>query len=159
MRLSHLTLLHKGQSSTRYYRWMTRFSTLLILIFFSSVSFSIRIKPFSFIHRSGGWVWVQSYATIVHNRSSHSLPFLSDPGHSLPFFIFISNHASCTWLCRLTVKVSLWSDVLTNWSIEDWIEFISFQPFLTTSLHRGGQLCFVWSGARWPCLECWTGGR
>ena len=105
MRLSHLTLLHKGQSSTRYYRWMTRFSTLLILIFFSSVSFSIRIKPFSFIHRSGGWVWVQSYATIVHNRSSHSLPFLSDPGHSLPFFTFISNHASCTWLCRLTVKV------------------------------------------------------
>ena len=24
MRLSHLTLLHKGQASTRYYRWMTR---------------------------------------------------------------------------------------------------------------------------------------
>jgi len=43
MRLSHLTLLHKGQASTRYYRWMTR---------------------------SGGWVWVQSYATIVHNSRS-----------------------------------------------------------------------------------------
>ena len=25
MRLSHLTLLHKGQASTRYYRWMTRY--------------------------------------------------------------------------------------------------------------------------------------
>ncbi|XP_023329490.1 single-minded homolog 2 [Eurytemora carolleeae] len=40
MRLTHLTLLHKGQAHTRYYRWMTQ---------------------------SGGWVWVQSYATIVHN--------------------------------------------------------------------------------------------
>merc|ERR1712156_680492 len=43
MRLSHLTLLHKGQASTRYFRWLTR---------------------------SGGWVWVQSYATIVHNSRS-----------------------------------------------------------------------------------------
>ena len=36
-------MLHKGQASTRYYRWMTR---------------------------GGGWVWVQSYATIVHNSRS-----------------------------------------------------------------------------------------
>lgn len=43
MRLTHLTLLHKGQASSRYYRWLTR---------------------------SGGWVWVQSYATIVHNSRS-----------------------------------------------------------------------------------------
>eukprot|EP00090_Calanus_glacialis_P013498 TRINITY_DN22185_c0_g1_i1.p1 TRINITY_DN22185_c0_g1~~TRINITY_DN22185_c0_g1_i1.p1 ORF type:complete len:626 (-),score=99.82 TRINITY_DN22185_c0_g1_i1:177-2054(-) len=43
MRLTHLTLLHKGQASTRYFRWLTR---------------------------SGGWVWVQSYATIVHNSRS-----------------------------------------------------------------------------------------
>merc|ERR1719495_581812 len=43
MRLSHLTLLHKGQASTRYFRWLTR---------------------------AGGWVWVQSYATIVHNSRS-----------------------------------------------------------------------------------------
>ena len=28
MRLSHLTLLHKGQASTRYYRWLTRYVTL-----------------------------------------------------------------------------------------------------------------------------------
>ena len=36
-------MLHKGQASTRYYRWLTR---------------------------GGGWVWVQSYATIVHNSRS-----------------------------------------------------------------------------------------
>ena len=36
-------MLHKGQASTRYFRWLTR---------------------------SGGWVWVQSYATIVHNSRS-----------------------------------------------------------------------------------------
>ena len=33
-------VLHKGQATTRYYRWLTQ---------------------------NGGWVWVQSYATIVHN--------------------------------------------------------------------------------------------
>ena len=38
-----LSVLHKGQASSRYYRWMTR---------------------------GGGWVWVQSYATIVHNSRS-----------------------------------------------------------------------------------------
>ena len=62
MRLTHLTrkyflyvgkyfctfctlvaVLHKGQASSRYYRWLTR---------------------------GGGWVWVQSYATIVHNSRS-----------------------------------------------------------------------------------------
>ena len=36
-------MLHKGQASSRYYRWLTR---------------------------GGGWVWVQSYATIVHNSRS-----------------------------------------------------------------------------------------
>ncbi len=36
-------MLHKGQASSRYYRWLTQ---------------------------SGGWVWVQSYATIVHNSRS-----------------------------------------------------------------------------------------
>ena len=36
-------MLHKGQASTRYYRWLVR---------------------------GGGWVWVQSYATIVHNSRS-----------------------------------------------------------------------------------------
>jgi single-minded-like protein len=36
-------VLHKGQAHTRYYRWLTQ---------------------------SGGWVWVQSYATIVHNSRS-----------------------------------------------------------------------------------------
>ncbi|XP_053623360.1 single-minded homolog 1 isoform X2 [Plodia interpunctella] len=43
MRYSHLTLLTKGQVTSRYYRFLTK---------------------------SGGWVWVQSYATIVHNSRS-----------------------------------------------------------------------------------------
>ena len=38
-----VSVLHKGQASSRYYRWLTQ---------------------------SGGWVWVQSYATIVHNSRS-----------------------------------------------------------------------------------------
>ena len=38
-----VAVLHKGQASSRYYRWLTR---------------------------GGGWVWVQSYATIVHNSRS-----------------------------------------------------------------------------------------
>jgi len=43
MRITHLTLLQKGQAQSHYYRWLTR---------------------------DGGWVWVQSYATIVHNSRS-----------------------------------------------------------------------------------------
>ncbi|CAL4161122.1 unnamed protein product, partial [Meganyctiphanes norvegica] len=43
MRFSHHMLLMKGQVTTKYYRFLTR---------------------------DGGWVWVQSYATIVHNSRS-----------------------------------------------------------------------------------------
>ncbi|XP_052810975.1 single-minded homolog 2-like isoform X2 [Mya arenaria] len=43
MRFAHQTLLMKGQVTTRYYRFMCK---------------------------DGGWVWVQSYATIVHNSRS-----------------------------------------------------------------------------------------
>ncbi|XP_025417182.1 single-minded homolog 2 [Sipha flava] len=43
MRLSHHTLLLKGQVTTKYYRLLAK---------------------------DGGWVWVQSYATIVHNSRS-----------------------------------------------------------------------------------------
>lgn len=43
MRLSHHTLLLKGQVTTKYYR---------------------------FLSKDGGWVWMQSYATIVHNSRS-----------------------------------------------------------------------------------------
>ncbi|KAH9633863.1 hypothetical protein HF086_013752 [Spodoptera exigua] len=43
MRHSHCTLLTKGQVTSRYYRFLTK---------------------------SGGWVWMQSYATIVHNSRS-----------------------------------------------------------------------------------------
>ncbi|XP_050535387.1 single-minded homolog 2 isoform X2 [Daktulosphaira vitifoliae] len=43
MRFSHHTLLLKGQVTTKYYRLLAR---------------------------DGGWVWVQSYATIVHNSRS-----------------------------------------------------------------------------------------
>ena len=40
---SFLAVLNKGQSSTKYYRFLTK---------------------------AGGWVWVQSYLTIVHNSRS-----------------------------------------------------------------------------------------
>ncbi|XP_073987454.1 single-minded homolog 1-like isoform X3 [Rhodnius prolixus] len=43
MRYSHNTLLYKGQVTTNYYRFLTK---------------------------DGGWVWMQSYATIVHNSRS-----------------------------------------------------------------------------------------
>ncbi|KAL1506180.1 hypothetical protein ABEB36_005588 [Hypothenemus hampei] len=43
MRLSHHQLLFKGQVTTKYYR---------------------------FLCKGGGWVWMQSYATIVHNSRS-----------------------------------------------------------------------------------------
>ncbi|XP_049883327.1 single-minded homolog 1 isoform X2 [Pectinophora gossypiella] len=43
MRYSHCTLLTKGQVTSRYYRFLTK---------------------------AGGWVWMQSYATIVHNSRS-----------------------------------------------------------------------------------------
>ncbi|ODM92971.1 Single-minded 1 [Orchesella cincta] len=43
MRYSHAVLLHKGQVTTKYYRFLTK---------------------------NGGWVWMQSYATIVHNSRS-----------------------------------------------------------------------------------------
>ena len=91
MRLSHLTLLHKGQASTRYYRWMTRYHWHhhLLQQGFQRCLHHHRhhhLPQYCFHHyrhhqwwltalpnmvhcyRSGGWVWVQSYATIVHNR-------------------------------------------------------------------------------------------
>uniref|UniRef100_A0A1B6CA85 Single-minded n=2 Tax=Clastoptera arizonana TaxID=38151 RepID=A0A1B6CA85_9HEMI len=43
MRFAHQTLLYKGQVMTKYYR---------------------------FLAKDGGWVWMQSYATIVHNSRS-----------------------------------------------------------------------------------------
>ncbi|KAJ8985763.1 hypothetical protein NQ317_014416 [Molorchus minor] len=43
LRYSHHQLLHKGQVTTKYYR---------------------------FLCKGGGWVWMQSYATIVHNSRS-----------------------------------------------------------------------------------------
>ncbi|XP_061192146.1 single-minded homolog 2-like isoform X2 [Saccostrea echinata] len=43
MRFAHHTLLLKGQVTTKYYR---------------------------FLAKDGGWVWIQSYATIVHNSRS-----------------------------------------------------------------------------------------
>ncbi|CAL1270414.1 unnamed protein product [Larinioides sclopetarius] len=43
MRYSHDTLLHKGQVTTKYYRFLTK---------------------------DGGWIWMQSYATVVHNTRS-----------------------------------------------------------------------------------------
>ena len=43
LRSAHITLLSKGQASSKYYRFLTN---------------------------HGGWVWVQSYFTIVHNSRS-----------------------------------------------------------------------------------------
>merc|ERR1719461_937725 len=43
LRNVHITLLNKGQASTKYYRFLTN---------------------------NGGWVWIQSYLTIVHNTRS-----------------------------------------------------------------------------------------
>ncbi|XP_061398275.1 protein single-minded [Musca vetustissima] len=51
MRVSHQILLYKGQVTTKYYRFLTK---------------------------GGGWVWVQSYATLVHNsRSSRQVCIVS----------------------------------------------------------------------------------
>uniref|UniRef100_A0A1A9V500 Single-minded n=1 Tax=Glossina austeni TaxID=7395 RepID=A0A1A9V500_GLOAU len=51
MRCSHQILLYKGQVTTKYYRFLTK---------------------------GGGWVWVQSYATLVHNsRSSRQVCIVS----------------------------------------------------------------------------------
>ena len=115
MRLSRLTLLHKGQTSTRYYRWMTRCSTLLILmttIFSDPCLSQLEFNPFSLIPRSGGWVWVQSYATIVHNRSSHSLPFSS----LFQLMLFLLGSVGFTLIGCL--------DQLKNWRL-NWIPFPS----------------------------------
>ncbi|XP_023241896.1 single-minded homolog 1-like isoform X1 [Centruroides sculpturatus] len=43
LRISHEILLTKGQVTTKYYR---------------------------FLHNKGGWVWIQSHATIIHNSRS-----------------------------------------------------------------------------------------
>ncbi|XP_052900731.1 protein single-minded-like [Anopheles moucheti] len=43
MRYSHQVLMYKGQVTTKYYRFLTK---------------------------GGGWAWVQSYATVVHNTRS-----------------------------------------------------------------------------------------
>ncbi|XP_060077811.1 single-minded homolog 2-like [Ylistrum balloti] len=43
MRFAHTTLLLKGQVTTKYYRFLTK---------------------------DGGWIWIQSHATIVHNSRS-----------------------------------------------------------------------------------------
>ncbi|XP_031627182.1 protein single-minded isoform X2 [Contarinia nasturtii] len=51
IRDSHLILMYKGQVTTRYYRFLTK---------------------------SGGWIWMQSYATVVQNsRSSRPLCIVS----------------------------------------------------------------------------------
>ena len=158
MRLSHLTLLHKGQTSTRYYRWMTRFSTLLILMntIFSQLCLSqLEFNPFSLIPRSGGWVWVQSYATIVHNRSSHSLHF----------FIFISNHVSCSWLCQFESKIFTLIgclDQLYNWRL-NWIPFLPAVPHDLTASWRSTMSCLIgstltlfWMLNRWSIKTTFT---
>ncbi|XP_067946380.1 single-minded homolog 1-like [Watersipora subatra] len=56
---SHQTLLFKGQVTTKYYRFMTK---------------------------SGGWVWIQSYATIIHNSRSSRPHCIVSVNHVLSEF-------------------------------------------------------------------------
>ncbi|KAL1131537.1 hypothetical protein AAG570_011154 [Ranatra chinensis] len=76
MRYSHHTLLCKGQVTTKYYR---------------------------FLAKDGGWVWMQSYATIVHNSRS------SRPHCIVSVNYVISEHEAKDL-------------VLTTWGCEDRLE-------------------------------------
>ena len=140
MRLSHLTLLHKGQASTRYYRWMTRyhqhhhlprqgFQRCLhhhFINMFSSLSTSPVV-----IHRP------PQHCYIVTGQGAGSgfspmLPLCTTGGeshhHHHHHHNYHSNH-----------------------------QILNFQPFLPTSLHSGGELCFIRSGTCRPGLELRTG--
>ncbi|UJR31568.1 hypothetical protein I4U23_019055 [Adineta vaga] len=56
LRWAHQVLLTKGQVTTRYYR---------------------------FLARNGGWIWIQSYATLVHNSRSSRPEVIVSVNHAL----------------------------------------------------------------------------
>ncbi|CAF4495746.1 unnamed protein product [Rotaria socialis] len=56
LRWAHQVLLTKGQVTTRYYRFLTR---------------------------NGGWIWIQSYATLVHNSRSSRPEVIVSVNHAL----------------------------------------------------------------------------
>ncbi|CAF3824173.1 unnamed protein product [Adineta steineri] len=56
LRWAHQVLLTKGQVTTRYYRFLTR---------------------------NGGWIWMQSYATLVHNSRSSRPEVIVSVNHAL----------------------------------------------------------------------------
>ncbi|CAF3818117.1 unnamed protein product, partial [Rotaria sp. Silwood1] len=56
LRWAHQILLTKGQVTTRYYR---------------------------FLARNGGWIWIQSYATLVHNSRSSRPEVIVSVNHAL----------------------------------------------------------------------------
>ncbi|CAF1331006.1 unnamed protein product [Adineta ricciae] len=56
LRWAHQVLLTKGQVTTRYYR---------------------------FLSRNGGWIWIQSYATLVHNSRSSRPEVIVSVNHAL----------------------------------------------------------------------------
>ncbi|CAF0925344.1 unnamed protein product [Rotaria sordida] len=59
LRWAHQVLLTKGQVTTRYYR---------------------------FLARNGGWIWIQSYATLVHNSRSSRPEVIVSVNHALSDF-------------------------------------------------------------------------
>ncbi|XP_066902864.1 single-minded homolog 2-like [Halyomorpha halys] len=65
MRYSHHTLLAKGQVTTKYYR---------------------------FLAKEGGWVWMQSYATIVHNSRSSRPHCIVSVNYVLRYYYLLLCH-------------------------------------------------------------------
>ena len=57
-------VLVKGQVTTKYYRLLS-FGMSVVL-----VKGQVTTKYYRLLSKRGGWVWVQSYATIVHNSRS-----------------------------------------------------------------------------------------
>ncbi|RXM97066.1 Single-minded-like 2 [Acipenser ruthenus] len=90
LRYSHHLLLVKGQVTTKYYRLLSK---------------------------HGGWVWVQSYATIVHNsRSSRPHCIVELTGNSIYEYIHPSDHDEMTAV--LTAHQPLHPHLLQEYEME-----------------------------------------
>ena len=84
---------------------------------------------------------------------------------SLPFFIFISNHASCTWLCLFESKSFTLIgclDRLKNWRL-NWIPFLPAVPHDLTASWRSIMFCLTestltlfWMLNRWTIKTIFT---
>ncbi|XP_055373815.1 protein single-minded [Condylostylus longicornis] len=91
MRTSHQILMYKGQVTTKYYRFLTR---------------------------GGGWVWVQSYATVVHNTRS-----------SRPHCIVSVNHV----LSEVEAKDLLLNEIQGNIKIEPTQDYTNLRTSSTST--------------------------